>query len=214
MPWFLQLWKGGDGTARGHGRCCRTLKYFNITEDARVDVSKGVINIYKAISWEFLHDYPFLCTAVDFVTFLVHLLLGPQKWVDPYTVRWFLNNWFLYLSKETGYQHLYCSMYDAILCGTFRTRLEEDRKKACTGREMMNFTFCVCKWELCSPYVVFGDALKRKCSLFSSPVMYISRCAVLCFGNIQLLDFCKYSWTKDLAQELARCLSFSVVWQL
>lgn len=48
-------------------------------------------------------------------------------------------------------QHLYSSMYDAILCITFRTRLEKHRKKVWTGNGDENFAFCVCNENYAAP---------------------------------------------------------------
>lgn len=47
--------------------------------------------------------------------------------------------------KETDCEHLYSSMYNAILCDMFRSRLEKHRRKAWTAKgNKVNFSFlCV-----------------------------------------------------------------------
>lgn len=69
----------------------------------------GLVSTRK-LHEDFFGILPFLCSAVGLVSQIFHLLLGPQKAVDPCTDRRFLSHWFFCLDKGRGYK------YSAVPC--------------------------------------------------------------------------------------------------
>lgn len=103
-------------------------------------------------------------------------------------------------------QHLHSSMYGAVLCSTFRTRLEKHRKKVWTGMEMRILPFVSVMRIMQPQHGLWRCCKKKTFQLFLTSHVYCKAC---CSWEMQQLDFSKHYWVEGLAQELARCLSFS-----